>query len=61
MRVHDGLPVRDLPMTVPERPQPQVQQQPQRQQPQPQPQRRQRQNDPVGDILNQVLRDLFGN
>ncbi|SIS57896.1 penicillin-binding protein, 1A family [Roseivivax lentus] len=58
LRVHDGLPVRELPMAVPPRPQPQVQQQPQRQ---PQPQRRQRQNDPVGDILNQVLRDLFGN
>ncbi len=58
IRVHEGLPVRDLPMAVPDRPQPQVQQQPQRQ---PQPQRRERRNDPVGDILNQVLRDLFGN
>ncbi|MHA6324831.1 transglycosylase domain-containing protein [Roseivivax sp. CAU 1753] len=67
VRVHDGLPARDLPMSEPARPQPQVQQQPQRQaqpQPQRQPQRQQRRErpkDPVEAIINQVLRDLFGN
>lgn len=58
VRVHEGLPVRELPMTVPQKPapQPQVQQQPQQQQ-----SRRQEPVGPVVDnIVEQVLRDIFG-
>ncbi len=55
LRVHDGLPVRELPMDVPRRPEPE---------PQPQPQRREQPGQKVGpvveNLVNQVLRDIFG-
>ncbi|WP_306132541.1 transglycosylase domain-containing protein [Roseivivax marinus] len=66
VRVHDGIEPKPLPMSVPEPPQRTVQQTPQPQQaPQPQQQQRQPQqpqnNDPVGDFVGRVLRDIFGN
>lgn len=62
VRVHEGVPVRDLPMNVPQAPEPQPEPQPQ---PQPQPERQQpRRDNPVENlaetVLQQVLRDLFG-
>jgi membrane peptidoglycan carboxypeptidase len=58
VRVNEGLEANPLPMIVPERPAPQVVAQPQQQQPQQQPQ--QRQQDPVGNFVNQLLRDILG-
>lgn len=52
VRVHEGLPVRELPMTVPKRPAPE---------PQPQARQPQQEQKPVVDTLvEQVLRDIFG-
>ncbi|SFE32598.1 transglycosylase domain-containing protein [Roseivivax sediminis] len=62
-RVHDGIEPKPLPMSQPEPPQRVAEPQPApRQQPQPQRQPQpQQSNDPVGDFVGRVLRDIFGN
>ncbi|MGY3438694.1 MULTISPECIES: transglycosylase domain-containing protein [unclassified Marinovum] len=62
VRVHEGLPVRELPMKVPERAAPPPQ--PEQEQRQQQPRQEKRRNTTIEDVaetvLQQVLKDLFG-
>ncbi|SLN18740.1 Penicillin-binding protein 2D [Roseivivax jejudonensis] len=63
VRIHEGVEPKPLPMSAPEPPAQVAAPQPQPQQ-QPQPQRQQRpqqSDDPVGDFVGRVLRDIFGN
>jgi len=60
MRVHDGLPVRPLPMIVPDAPQQVVEPQPQPQQPPATLERQDRQPTVLENALNQLLQDILG-